>query len=135
MNYSIDKDNVLIQDENDQGNPTIEVISLLAIAARMELLGIDDPGAALDVARGEQNLTSEDNIYQDVFLTMARREDPIKCRTEAFDKLPVSCGPDNLAMSQLKHQLSTQWMPRIDALRAQAREDMFPRRMNTPAAQ
>ena len=125
--YEIANGSLLRHYTTEDGVQGIHQIPLGALAVRMELLGLDDPGTALSVVLAEMGLTEEENPYLPVYAAISAREDPAPARAEAIDALPVEAGPDTREESELKEFLrGDDMVEAFHGVRERFRKDITP---------
>ncbi|MFC7860686.1 hypothetical protein ACFQ9D_11950 [Arthrobacter koreensis] len=125
-NFEIQGHQVLRHYMTDDGVQGVHQIPLAAVASRMELLGLPDPGAALDAILAETDLAPEENPYGPVYRAISRQECPEAAQAAALDTLPVVAGPDTQEVDTLKSALRSELSGPIGALQEEFRAGIAP---------
>lgn len=124
--FHVEDDNLFIESEDDKGNPVIEVMPMLAIASRMEILGLDDPGVAIQVLKAEHDLVKGDEPYNELLEAIATSCDNESIRLKTLGKLPIDQCPDTRETFELKEYLKANHAVSIEQHREVARKELAP---------
>lgn len=130
-NIEVSHGNINITNDSDPANKIIEVVPLLALAVRMELLGTDDPGMALEYIRAE--FETPEDPYGAVMGKLARAQeeqdlepDLTPYRMRSIEVLPVEHKAATKFDAEVKDFLRTELIGTINELRVEAHESLFP---------
>lgn len=130
-NIEVSHGNINITNDSDPMNKVVEVVPLLGLAVRMELLGTDDPGIALEYIRAE--FDSPDDPYGAVMekLAQAQEEQELEpdltpYRMRSLSILPVEHKASTQFDAGVKDYLRTELIDTINELRVEAHESLFP---------
>lgn len=126
-NYRVEDDQLIIESVDENGNLLISLMPMLAIASRMELLGIDDPGVAVEVLKAEHLLADDDRPYKELLDAVATSSVNEEVRSSTLSRLPIDLGPDNRDNFELKEYLRQHHRGTIDQQREVARMELAPR--------
>lgn len=108
-NYRIEDGHLIQETQAPDGGVNIEMIPLGAFASRMALLGLNDPGAALDVIRAERDLDGE-NPYTQIYEQIFRgNSNPVRQQEQALSEFPIPMGCDNRETAEVKQMLSDEF--------------------------
>lgn len=132
MQYGYNGENLIVRweaiDENGLEGVITHEIHPEAIAARMELLGIDDPGVAYEIIRAEEFAVHE-NPYQELMdrcHTCAHTPDEVEHeRILTLNRLPVEIKADAPIDHGLKEFIREGLGPIIELYRAVAHQALF----------
>lgn len=104
----------------EDGGQGMHLIPIEALATRMALLNIDDPGQALDIILDEQGLGEHDNPYACVYRAMAEGDpEPTEAFREALGEMPTSARCDGRHEAEFKERLRSDYGAYLSAVRWQ----------------
>lgn len=120
MTYRIEGSQIVREYVTEDGGAGIHMIPLRALAYRMALLNLDDPGQALDVVLDEESLVPSNNPYAVVYQAMAEGDpEPVEAFREALDAMPTVARCDGRHEAEFKDYLRTEFGEQINAARWQ----------------
>ena len=104
--------------ETEDGGAGMHLIPLDAVATRMALLNLDDPGQALDAILDELELPPSANPYAPVYRALAEGDpEPLQAHREALDVLNCAARCDDRQEAEFKSLLRSQLRDYLDTKR------------------